>query len=76
MTRLVAILLLAVQYSLGATTFDVSADFSVEKNPNGPWAYNQLSRSIRIPPLSVRFSNSHGDVHAEKGFRGTLVGAP
>ena len=56
-TRLVAILLLAVQYSLAATTFDVSADFSVEKNPNGPWEYG-YSPTNSLDPSKFRLSKA------------------
>jgi hypothetical protein len=34
-----AILILFASYAHGATTFDLSRDFSFRTNPNGPWEY-------------------------------------
>jgi hypothetical protein len=55
MPRLVVILILAAQYLLAAATFDIAADFSLEKNPNNPWHYG-YSATNSLDPSEFRLS--------------------
>ncbi len=66
MFRIAAVFMLCCAMSQAATTFDLSADFSYQKNPNGVWQYG-YSAGNSLDPAEFRV-DTYADPTGPIGF--------